>query len=458
MEAETTQDSQSLLAELAQAREKLDGLVRNLHAIDGELEALAIERRQHSALADVCAAMEDLNRLGGAELFWGSAAIAGASTDCIRQARGRAALFQTRVGEIEERRRTLLDEITQEQTRAYVLEDDAFEAQEEEERRQQEWIIEREIEAARSHESIMPWTRGREEDQRFRKSLATALLISLLFALLIPFIDVPLEVLEEPTVAEREVSVIMEQELLPPPPPPEEIKPQPREPLVAKRPEETVPQPVAEPEKAEPDSKEVKAPEQGLLAFREKLAAVKEASVVAKLGAQARINNAEDNASSRPERAMLTTNAPGSSGGIQLAALSRNLGGAGEQGAIRAAALTRASSRIDAIGPASRPLSDGPGPSRTDEEIQIVFDRYKAALYRLYNKELRRDPTLKGQIVLRLTIEPNGNVSLCQLHSTDMNAPDLSAQIVDRVRGFNFGAKEVPAVTIVYPIDFLPAA
>ena len=28
-------------------------------------------------------------------------------------------------------------------------------------------------------------------------------------------------------------------------------------------------------------------------------------------------------------------------------------------------------------------------PGRTDEEIQIVFDRYKAALYRLYNKELR---------------------------------------------------------------------
>jgi hypothetical protein len=29
---------------------------------------------------------------------------------------------------------------------------------------------------------------------------------------------------------------------------------------------------------------------------------------------------------------------------------------------------------------------------------------------------------------------------------------------VDRVRTFDFGAKEVPAVTIVYPIDFLPAA
>ena len=95
---------------------------------------------------------------------------------------------------------------------------------------------------------------------------------------------------------------------------------------------------------------------------------------------------------------------------------------------------------------------------RTDEEIQIVFDRYKAALYRLYNRELRNDPTLRGQMVLRLTIEPDGSVSMCELHGTDMNAPTLSAQVVERVRTFAFGAKDVQAITILYPIDFLPAA
>ena len=95
---------------------------------------------------------------------------------------------------------------------------------------------------------------------------------------------------------------------------------------------------------------------------------------------------------------------------------------------------------------------------RTDEEIQIVFDRYKAALYRLYNRELRKDPTLRGQMVLRLTIEPDGSVSLCGLQSSDMKAPDLAQRVVDSVTGFQFGAKEVPAVTILYPIDFLPTA
>ena len=116
-------------------------------------------------------------------------------------------------------------------------------------------------------------------------------------------------------------------------------------------------------------------------------------------------------------------------------------------------------STIAPITGADRPKArGGPGPARTDEEIQIVFDRYKASFYRLYNRELRNNPALKGQMVLRLTIEPDGSVSMCVLQSTDMDAPALSTQVVGRVRTINFGAKDVPAVTIVYPIDFLPAA
>ncbi len=158
---------------------------------------------------------------------------------------------------------------------------------------------------------------------------------------------------------------------------------------------------------------------------------------------------------------MLTTNAPGSSGGINIASLSRGVGGSGGAGGMAGVKVTRVSSGIGAIGKgADRPLSgDHVGPSRTDEEIQIVFDRYKSALYRLYNKELRKDPTLRGQMVLRLTIEPDGSVSMCELQSSDMKAPELSAQVVERVKTINFGAKEgVSAITILYPIDFLPAA
>jgi hypothetical protein len=40
-----------------------------------------------------------------------------------------------------------------------------------------------------------------------------------------------------------------------------------------------------------------------------------------------------------------------------------------------------------------------------------------------------------------------------------MKAPTLATQVVDRVKTFDFGAKDgIPAITFLYPIDFLPAA
>jgi hypothetical protein len=165
---------------------------------------------------------------------------------------------------------------------------------------------------------------------------------------------------------------------------------------------------------------------------------------------------------------MVTTMAPGSSGGINIGALSRGLGsgaGDGSGGGAMLAGVT--TSRVDGLigggggggGGAGRPLAGSTGiAGRTDEEIQIVFDRYKAALYRLYNRELRNDPSLRGQMVLKLTIEPSGAVSFLELQSSDMNAPALAAQVLERVRTFDFGAKDVAPITIVYPIDFLPAA
>jgi hypothetical protein len=39
-----------------------------------------------------------------------------------------------------------------------------------------------------------------------------------------------------------------------------------------------------------------------------------------------------------------------------------------------------------------------------------------------------------------------------------MKAPQLASQVVDRVQTFDFGAKDgVSTITILYPIDFLPA-
>jgi hypothetical protein len=204
----------------------------------------------------------------------------------------------------------------------------------------------------------------------------------------------------------------------------------------------------------------------GILAFKDQFASLTTDQVAPRLGADARYGAADDGGKSS-SNSLLTTSTPGSSGGINVASLNHSVGGGGGGGGSgighggAGVSIGRATSPIAAIGGgADRPKArGGPGPARTDEEIQIVFDRYKASFYRLYNRELRNNPALKGQMVLRLTIEPDGSVSMCVLQKSDMDAPDLGAQVVDRVKTINFGAKEgVQAVTIVYPIDFLPAA
>jgi hypothetical protein len=194
------------------------------------------------------------------------------------------------------------------------------------------------------------------------------------------------------------------------------------------------------------------------------LADIAERRPAAQLGSAARVSNAGAGDNRLPTRSLVTSLAPGSSGGINIASLSRGLGGPGGEGGAGGGLAGVTTTRVgDSIGGGGggggRPLAGGGGVAgRTDEEIQIVFDRYKAALYRLYNRELRNDPTLRGQMVLRLTIEPDGTVSFLELQSTDMKAPNLAAQVLERVRTFDFGAKDVAAITIVYPIDFLPAA
>ena len=450
-------DQTALIEELGTSQESVDALVGELRSLDAQLEALSPERNQHRLLHQVCDALGELDKLGGAQLFWGTREAVTTGELQLGRVRERVMAFEGRVGELEARRQNTREEINRAQYHVGLIEDELFEAQEEEELRQQEWIVEREISQLHSRPLVMPWTWGGEDDRRFSKSLLGTLAVCLLLALVLPFIPLPLTQVPQETQPDQVLHITM---ALPRPPPPPRLPPPPKvavqKPIEKPTPQQARKAPTEEPVKPAVETPEPPKPA-GLMVFKERLAALADTKIDPELGAQARINNGAPSAGT-PERAMLTSSAPGSSGGINLAAVSRGLGNGTERNAIHGGSLTQATTGIGTGAAANRPVSGGPGPGRTDEEIQIVFDRHKAQLYRLYNLELRRDPTLQGKMILRLTIEPDGSVSLCQLHGSNMEAPDLAAQVVERVKTFNFGAKVVPPVTIIYPIDFLPAA
>jgi hypothetical protein len=489
-----SQEERALRAQVEQIRDRLQELGDLLRVVDGELESLAPQRMQYQLLDQACGALERLGELGVDSLFWGERTDPARVQAQLGEVRTRVGDFQAQLAELDGRRQALLEKIEADERSLEILGDDLYQAQEQEERRKLEWIVERDVSPVPRRIQVMAWARGNDDDRRFSKALAASLAASLLLGALLPMIDLPLPKRFQASddVPKRLAQLVREEQAKPLPPPvvaenrpteptPDETKPRQQEPKKTEQERKQKGDPSLDPRPpgpalaaAEPGAPQKKAEKAGILAFRDKFAGLAQDKTAPRLGKDARFSDAEDASAEPTTRSMLTTNAPGSSGGINLASLSRNAGGGGSGGGggggggggMHGVQAGRVTSSIGGGGGGGgggaggdRPLaSDGPGLGRTDEEIQIVFDRYKASLYRLYNRELRKDPTLRGQMVLRLTIEPDGTVSMCALQASDMNAPELTAQVVDRVRTINFGAKEVAPLTIVYPIDFLPAA
>ena len=86
-----------------------------------------------------------------------------------------------------------------------------------------------------------------------------------------------------------------------------------------------------------------------------------------------------------------------------------------------------------------------------------MFDKNKGAIYALYNRALRRNPLLQGKVVLKLTIAPSGQVTACEIITSDLEDAELERKLVQRVKLFRFNDKDVEAVTTTKPIDFFPA-
>ena len=86
-----------------------------------------------------------------------------------------------------------------------------------------------------------------------------------------------------------------------------------------------------------------------------------------------------------------------------------------------------------------------------------MFDKNKGAIFALYNRALRNDPSLEGKLVLRLTIAPNGAVTFCEIISSELGDSELERKLVARIKMFRFEAKDVEAITTTKPIEFFPA-
>ena len=309
----------------------------------------------------------------------------------------------------------------------------------------------------------LPWTAGAGQERKFQRLLGTVFLIALALSLVWPFIPTPERDPNEVEEIPPRIAKLLLEQRPPPPPPPKPKEPEP-EPEPEVEPEQVVenepepePEPIPEPEpEPVPDREEV-AREQAQAAFMpfaEDLADLVDQDLLEKV-ADDRPLSASVGEAARNERSMITSKVGTASGGINTASMSRNTGGTG----IAGRTTTKIDSPVADIAPAGGARRSGTSgkASRSREEIELVFDKNKGAIFALYNRALRNDPSLEGKLVLRLTIAPNGAVTFCEVVSSELNDAELERKLVQRIKLFRFEARDVEPITTTKPIDFFPA-
>jgi outer membrane biosynthesis protein TonB len=444
----------SLQLQIADASRSLEGHEEKLRALDEELNTYSNQRLQYQLLGSICTSLEKLDEMGASDLFWGRESTGYSPEKQLQRVRDGVAEFERKIAAIETQHSGVQADIKKGWIALQLLNDELAELEEETERIRNEFVIVREADVLPFRPLVMPWAEQREDKQRYRKIRLIVLFFGLLVGTGVMLLKAPAEKQKEEIIPERLAELVVKK------------KPEPKP--VEQKPVETETDNAAPGDAAQLPSDVQKArasaESKGVLALKSGFADLMgDSSDSAKMGASARVSRSGNVAAGdAPQRSVIGSQAAGGSGGINTSGLSRQGGtgnGSGVGSGLGGGGFSRVTSNIGGGGGGGgRPLSSGSGPSRTDEEIQIVFDRYKAALYRIYNRELRTNPLLKGKMMLRISIKPDGSVSLCKLESTNMDSPALVKEVVARVEQFNFGPKAgVPTTTILYPIDFLPA-
>lgn len=304
--------------------------------------------------------------------------------------------------------------------------------------------------------TVIPWDVS-DSDKRFHRALSYALLAGVLSSVAVSLVPLPVVDLSEVQREVRIAEIIL--------PPPEPVKPpvierpkvEPAKPVEAKpeiKPKPEQPQAiVSEAPQTVKQAKE-KAKVSGLLAFQDQLQAMRNEVADDSLQDTSALVRGAGQAAEL-QRAVLTSNGPGArKASVNTAALSRETGGIALSG--RETTVVEAVEEEVAATGAVRLVKPDISGVRSIEEIRRVFDANKGAIFAIYNRALRKDPTLLGKVVLELVIEPDGTVSACEVLTSELASEELITRVIRRVQLFDFGPKDVTTTRISYPVHFLP--
>jgi len=314
----------------------------------------------------------------------------------------------------------------------------------------------------------LDWSPTGKTDYRFASILLASLVAMLLLAFLLSQIEIPETKREATAIPDRIANLILEQEkqkpvvipkekpLPKPEPKPEpEVKPEEKAQERVKKEKKEVKKAITQEQK---DARE-RAQQSGLLALGSELADLMETpSITSSVNSKIVAENSDSTASSSVDKSVLNKGINKGSSGVSTKKYSNKVGSSTGLAAKEIVEIDQQLVSQENLKSESNDQSSGNSnvDSRGEEEISLVFDQNKSKLYSIYNRERRKNPNLKGTLVLEIVIAPDGKVLSAKIISSELNLPKLESRLLSRVKQFKFSPGKSKPITITYPIEFLP--
>ena len=313
----------------------------------------------------------------------------------------------------------------------------------------------------------LPTWNAQLENGLFNTIALGMLAITLLFAVFVSFVELPELTRQEKEKLPPQLVKIMKHKVKAPPEP----KPEPKkeEPKPEAKPEpkpEPKPKPKPKPEpKSQVAKKELKkkakekAQQSGLLALSEQLNAMRDtAQAASSVAPSANDKLAQGSGTSaKTERVMLGQKATGTSGGVTGKHFS-DVGQSSKLAANQSGKVAQVATVVDKIAKQVEETQayERASGQRSSESIRQMFDKNKSSIYSIYRRALRSDPSLEGNVTVKLIILPDGSVSAVNIIASEIDNSNFAAKLLRRIRLINFGSKPVAETELEYTFKFLP--
>jgi hypothetical protein len=329
--------------------------------------------------------------------------------------------------------------------------------------------------------TVLPWSSSELENKRFKTITVVVLCITLAFAAVVKWQELPERLRAEKEKVPAQLTRLMTPRKVEPPKPipvpepkPDAPKPLPPEPKVEK-PKPVPPKPV-EPKTITPkdvkkvppkpvkvkvptqaeitEQAKIKAKQSGLLAFQDDLASMRDNASLNNLADTDTIKGA--GTSNQTQRKFIGKKVTASSGGVDTSTLTTNIGSKGELAGRKNTEYVAPNEGLASLAAKQIVTEDTVLGNRDTESIRKVLDANKGAIYAIYRKALRSDPSLQGKLTVNLQIEANGSVSNVKLIFSELGYPDVENKLLNRIRLINFGDQAVTQTLLDYSFNFLP--